>query len=253
MSTPAHPLVARLAAFTSFMSTEALGGPRLLKFSWVINFQKAGTLLWISAWMLYFGRFTTDAWVFLALHGTYGVLWLLKDLTFPDPGWQKRVTFGGAFFSFAMVLGPYWSFSWLMLSDAARVPAPGWLLFAVISAHTLGVALMLGADGQKYFTLQVKKGLIDTGFFRYVRHPNYTGEMLLYGSYAALAGHWLPWAVLAWVWLGVFLPNMLMKEASMSRHPGWAAYKARTGMLLPPLLALLSGKPREPEPAPHKA
>jgi hypothetical protein len=59
--------------------------------------------------------------------------------------------------------------------------------------------------------------------------------MMLYGSFAALAGHWLPWAVLAWVWLGVFVPNMLRKEASMSRYPEWAAYKARTGFLLPRL------------------
>lgn len=253
MSTPAPQLVQRLAAFTAYMSTEVFGGPKLLKFSWVINFQKAGTLLWVAAWMAWYQRFTTDAWVYLALHGTYGVLWLLKDLTFPDPGWQKRVTFGGAFLSFAMVLGPYWSFSWLLLSDAQRVPASGPLLFAVVAAHTLGVAVMLGADGQKFFTLKVKKGLIDTGFFRFVRHPNYTGEILIYGSYAVLVGHWFAWAVLAWVWLGVFLPNMLMKEASMSRHPGWAAYKARTGMLWPSPLALLPGKPPQADSSPSKA
>ena len=84
-------------------------------------------------------------------------------------------------------------------------------------------------------TLQVKRGLIDTGFFRHVRHPNYLGEMMIYGSYALLVGHWFPWAVLAWVWLGVFATNMAMKEASMSRYPQWAEYKARTGMLLPKL------------------
>jgi len=57
--------------------------------------------------------------------------------------------------------------------------------------------------------------------------------MMLYGSFAALSGNWLPWAVLAWVWTGIFLPNMLRKEASMSRYPEWPAYKARTGFLLP--------------------
>jgi hypothetical protein len=39
--------------------------------------------------------------------------------------------------------------------------------------------------------------------------------------------------VLAWVWLGVFLPNMLRKDASMARYPEWAAYRARTWLLLP--------------------
>ena len=53
--------------------------------------------------------------------------------------------------------------------------------------------------------------------------------------------HWLPKAVLAWVWGQMFIPNMLTKEASMSRYPQWDAYYARTGMILPYLPALISG------------
>jgi hypothetical protein len=48
-----------------------------------------------------------------------------------------------------------------------------------------------------------------------------------------LAGHWVPWLILAWVWLGVFLPNILLKEASLSRHPGWVDYRRRSGLLWP--------------------
>jgi protein-S-isoprenylcysteine O-methyltransferase Ste14 len=47
--------------------------------------------------------------------------------------------------------------------------------------------------------------------------------------------HWLPVVVLAWVWIGLFAVNMILKEASMSRHPGWAEYRRRTGWLLPGL------------------
>ncbi len=234
-SPPAPMFFRKMASLNAYLSQDFLGGPRLLKLAWVVNFQKTGTFAWVLLLMTLYGRWTTDAWVYLALHGTYGMLWLMKDVTFPDPNWQKRVTLGGAFMSFALVLGPYWSFSWLLISDAIRVPASNLTLCAAIVLHTLGVGIMLGADAQKFFTLQVKRGLIDTGFFRYVRHPNYLGEMMIYGAYALLVGHWFPWAVLAWVWLGVFLTNMVMKEASMSRYPQWAAYKARTGMLLPKL------------------
>ena len=66
-----------------------------------------------------------------------------------------------------------------------------------------------------------------------VRHPNYLGEMMIYGSFALLVWHWLPWLVLAWVWLGLFAVNMMNKEASLSRYPEWAAYRQRTGWLLP--------------------
>jgi protein-S-isoprenylcysteine O-methyltransferase Ste14 len=71
--------------------------------------------------------------------------------------------------------------------------------------------------------------------FSRIRHPNYLGEMMLYGSFALLVGHWLPWVVLAWVWGMLFSTNIVMKEVSMARYPEWATYRARTGLLLPRL------------------
>jgi protein-S-isoprenylcysteine O-methyltransferase Ste14 len=104
-----------------------------------------------------------------------------------------------------------------------------------VALHTLGVALMMSADAQKYFTLKAKRGLITTGLFKRVRHPNYTGEIMIYASYALLVGHWLPWLILGFVWSTLFATNIALKEASMSRYPEWAAYRARTGYLLPKL------------------
>ena len=68
---------------------------------------------------------------------------------------------------------------------------------------------------------------------KYIRHPNYTGEMMIYGGLALLVWHWIRFVVLAWVWIGLFLTNMVMKEASMSRYPEWAAYKKRTKWVIP--------------------
>ena len=66
-----------------------------------------------------------------------------------------------------------------------------------------------------------------------VSQPNYLGEIMIYGSFAMMVWHWLPFVVLAWIWLGIFAVNMIMKEASMSRYPEWAAYKKRTWWLIP--------------------
>ena len=95
---------------------------------------------------------------------------------------------------------------------------------------------MFGADVQKYTRLKLQRGLITDGMFRYVRHPNYLGEMMVYGSFGLLAWHWLPILVLGWIWIGMFSVNMIMKEASMSRYPEWADYKRRTAWLIPGLL-----------------
>jgi protein-S-isoprenylcysteine O-methyltransferase Ste14 len=125
---------------------------------------------------------------------------------------------------------------WLLISGTVVPHYPlasgAWFCMAV-SLCTLGCVVMLAADVQKYTTLQLRRGLITTGMFKWVRHPNYLGEILVYGSLAMLAWHWLAALVLAYFWITMFATNMAMKEASMSRYPEWAAYRKRTWWLVP--------------------
>jgi protein-S-isoprenylcysteine O-methyltransferase Ste14 len=157
-------------------------------------------------------------------------------MTFPDPSWQERVTIGGGINAFLFVLGPYWLFGWLLISGVSKphypLPEPMWFCLC-ITLCLLGAVFMIAADAQKFYTLRVKRGLITDGLHRYVRHPNYLGEMMIYGSFAMMVWHWFPVLVLAWVWCGLFAVNMLLKEASMSRYPEWAAYKQRSWWLIP--------------------
>lgn len=222
--------------FTDYCSQDFLGGPRPWKFSWVINFQKTGTFFFLGFLMWLYQNQSPAAWVFLAMHGTYGLVWFLKDMAFPDPSWQKRITIGGGINAFLMVLGPYWLFGWLLVSGVSKpdYPLPEFAWFSLcISVCMFGSVLMIAADAQKFFTLRVTRGLITDGVHRYIRHPNYLGEMMIYGSFAMMAWHWLPVLVLAWVWLGLFAVNMVLKEASMARYPEWAAYKKRSWWLVP--------------------
>jgi protein-S-isoprenylcysteine O-methyltransferase Ste14 len=234
-STSLPRLVARWLGVRTHLSERLFGGPRWLKFSWVINAQKGGTLFFVLALMAAFDVWTATAWTYAALHGSYGLVWLLKDRLFPDPNWEVRVTFGGAVASWMFVLGPYWIAPTLIV--AGRHEAPPAVLGMATLLYAVGVVVMVGADAQKFFVLKTRKGLITDGFFARVRHPNYLGEMILYASFAIVAGHWAPWLVLFVVWTLVFIPNMLRKEASMARHADWAAYKERTGFLLPRLFA----------------
>ena len=74
------------------LSDDLFGGPRLLKAAWVINLQKAGTLPFVLALMWAYDCWTATAWTYAALHGSYGLCWLLKDRIFPDPSWEKKIT-----------------------------------------------------------------------------------------------------------------------------------------------------------------
>ena len=232
------PLWFHWARFTAFMTERFLGGPQVLKLAWVINFQKTGTIFYILLLMNYYQNFSVAACVYLALHGMYGFCWILKHFAFPDRSWEKKVTIGGGLMAFVLVLGLYWVFPYLLISGILgpdQKMASLTVLTAAISLHTLGVVIMMTADCQKYFTLKYHQGLIREGLFKYIRHPNYLGEIMLYASYAMIVQHWIPWAILVWVWIGVFLVNILQKEASMSRYQEWTEYKKQSGMLIPKL------------------
>ena len=56
---------------------------------------------------------------------------------------------------------------------------------------------------------------------------------MIYGSLALMVWHWLPFLVLLWVWSGLFMVNMIVKEMRMSRYNEWEAYRSRTWWLLP--------------------
>jgi len=227
--------VRALDAFNTYISQDLFGGPKFIKMAWAINLHKPMTALVVALLMIRFDNFSTAAWVYLALHGTYGFCWLLKHVAFRDRRWETKVTVGGAVATFLM-LATYWVAPYLLISDVlgSERPVPsGWLLATCIGLFVLGVTTMMAADSQKQYTLEHRPGLITDGMFRHVRHPNYLGEMMLYASFALLVQHWIPWVVLAVWWAMIFFVNMLMIESSLSRYPEWEAYKARTGMLLP--------------------
>lgn len=226
----------RVNRIVRHLSRDFLGGPRVLKMAWVINLQKAGTAPFVAWLMWHYGNTSAPAWIYLGLHGSYGLCWVVKDLAVPDRGWQQRITFAGALVSYLLVLGPYWVAPWLLISGVLgpdHPPPSVALMAACVFVHTVGVAIMIGADVQKNAVLRLRKGLITDGMYARVRHPNYLGEMLIYAAYALMVGHWIPWAILGAIWTFVFMTNIAAQEASLARYPEWQAYKARTGLLLP--------------------
>jgi protein-S-isoprenylcysteine O-methyltransferase Ste14 len=230
----------RLRRLNDWMLFDIGGGPRPCRLATVINLQKAGSFPFLLFLVWHYSRVTpaatsTAAWLYVAMHGSYGLTWLLKDRLFPDPSWQRRATLASCVVG-ALGLAAYWLAGWLLISGTIvpRYPLPEAVWFCLcVSFCILGCVTMIAADVQKFVTLQLRRGLITDGMFGRVRHPNYLGEMLVYGSLAMMAWHWMPAVVLAYFWLVMFATNMVMKEASMSRYAEWAAYRRRTWWLAP--------------------
>lgn len=208
-----------------------------MKIRYSINAHKFLTFAVVLALMTFYHNFSLAPWVYLALHGTYGIMWLIKDGLYPDRQWEQEVPRLTAAITF-ILLGLYWVAPYILISSGTKISAP--LMSTAIAINILGVFLHYGSDAQKYFTLMHKKALITEGFFSRSRNPNYLGEILIYLSFALVAQHWLPFLILSAFVALIFVPNMLKKDRSLSRYPEFAAYKERSGLLFPKFFV---GKP----------
>ncbi|NEP39608.1 MAG: DUF1295 domain-containing protein [Okeania sp. SIO2G4] len=197
-----------------------------------INLSKATTFIFILTLMIAYQNFSLVAWVYLSLHGTYGILWLLKDRIYPDKQWEQEVPFLQGIIIFGIVC-LYWIAPYILISSGTEPPIP--LVAAAISLNIFGVFLHYSSDSQKYYTLKYKSGLITEGFFARCRNTNYLGEAFIYLSFAMLAQHWLPYLIIGAFAAGVWIPNWLKKDKSLSRYPEFAEYQASSGLIIPQL------------------
>lgn len=203
-----------------------------MKIKHPINLHKFLTFAVILGLMVVYQNFTIAPWIYLALHGTYGIMWLIKDRLYPDKQWEEDIPIVTGVITF-IIVGLYWIAPFILISSRVEPSAP--LMATAIATNLFGLLLHYGSDAQKYFTLKYQKGLITEGFFSRSRNPNYLGEILTYFSFAMLAQHWLPFAIVGAVLITIFVPNMLKKDKSLARYPEFAAYKERSGLLLPKL------------------
>ncbi len=203
-----------------------------MKLKYTINLHKGLTFLFVITLMNIYHNFNIGAWVYLALHGTYGILWLLKDQIYPDKQWEEQIPIAVGIFGF-FLLGLYWVAPFILISSG-KVPSPP-LIAIAISLNIMGVFLHYSSDAQKYYTLKYKSGLITEGFFARCRNTNYLGEIFIYLAFAMLAQHWLPFVILGFFAAIVFVPNMLKKDKSLSRYPEFAEYKENSGLIFPKL------------------
>lgn len=186
--------------------------------------------------MVAFDNYSTTAWIYFALHGFYGVSWLLKDRLYPDAKWAESATLGSFVVTFLM-LSLYWLTGFLIVRADTEPGTP--VLVLALLVYLAGLVLHHVADAQKYYALEHGAGLITDGLFARTRNPNYLGEMLLYSAFALLASAstfwWVPWLVNGAAWGCTFLPSWIVKDRSLSRYDGWERYRRRTGLLLPKL------------------
>ena len=155
----------------------------------------------------------------------------------PLPRWLVQLLGVELFPTLVIFLGCIALWPALTRGDGA-MGAVGWGAAAV---GVLATALELAADEQRRAHAKARPGaLMDVGLWRWCRHPNYLGEILLWVSLWLFAIEadpsvwwWTaigPLAMIA-MFLGASIP--MMDTRSLTRRPGFAEYAARTPALLP--------------------
>ena len=120
-----------------------------------------------------------------------------------------------------------------------RTGSPGagrvWAGNILIAAGTAWAVWSLRSLGRNVSVLAQARQLADTGPYRWVRHPLYTGEITSSLGLALLAGSLAAFAVwLAFIALQAY--RALREEQLLARElPGYRGYQARTAALLPRL------------------
>tara|TARA_B100000212_G_C27314499_1_gene507283 strand:+ start:119 stop:736 length:618 start_codon:yes stop_codon:yes gene_type:complete len=201
-----------------------------MKLNQIINLHKGLTPFIVVALMAIYDNFSTPAWVYLSLHGTYGVLWLLKEKIFPDPYFKDEIDLITSITGF-IFLGSYWVAPFILISS--KIIIPNFIIAGCISLNIVGVFLHFASDAQKYFSLQINKQLITEGFFKNSRNTNYLGEILIYLSFAILSMNVIPLIILFIFFIMVFLPRMYKKDKSLAKYKNFEEYKNRSGLIIP--------------------
>ena len=92
-----------------------------MKLNQIINLHKGLTLFVVIGMMFIYDNFSVSAWIYLSLHGTYGILWLIKERIFPDPYFKEEINFLTSIFGF-ILLGSYWVSPYILISNQKIVP-----------------------------------------------------------------------------------------------------------------------------------
>ena len=121
----------------------------------------------------------------------------------------------------------------------------GWLGWLGVVVWAVGLFFEAVGDAQlAAYRAQPRESrpqVLDTGLWRYTRHPNYFGDACVWWGLwlaAGLASGWLPGllTVLCPVAMTVFLRNVTgakLLERTMSQRPGWDEYAARVPLFFP--------------------
>ena len=167
----------------------------------------------------------------------YGLMWVLKSNIYPDKNFyfnkEHKLTTVGIISSYTSI-SVYYLFPFVTAKNNIEISKTEIIISSLL--YSFGILLHHGADAQKYFQLKHCPGkLITDGFFSNVRHPNYTGEFMIWMGLILISGkeYLLSYLPLFWLTVATIFAGMPVKEYSLKRYDEYKYWHENTYALIP--------------------
>jgi len=123
----------------------------------------------------------------------------------------------------------------------ARLPWPGQTYLVGLAVFVSGLLLRWWSIWTlgRFFTVQVAIAsdhkLIEQGPYRLLRHPSYTGSLMMFVGFALCVGNWMTLVAMLVPVFSVFAWRIHVEEAALGENFGdaWRDYARRTWRLIP--------------------
>jgi steroid 5-alpha reductase family enzyme len=200
---------------------------------------RKGLLVWlVGVWALRLGWHLYRRW---RAHGADGRYLDLLDRTEKARGWGFGKT------ALLLVFLPQAFLAWLtslpvQLGQVAFEPAVGWIGWtgAVLAVIGIGFESIGDAQLSAFKRDPANKGkVLDTGLWKYTRHPNYFGDACVWWGLFLIAAETGPgmWAIVGPLFLTFTLTKWsgigITEKVIHTSRPGYADYVRRTSAFIP--------------------
>ena len=110
-----------------------------MKVGTAINIHKALVTPVVLGLMWFFNNWSTEAFIYLTIHGSYSILWLIKDSLYPDKRFEEKMPAAIAIIFVFIPLAGYYVAPYLLISRHLTLTPP--LIALVLVLYIFGIFL----------------------------------------------------------------------------------------------------------------
>jgi protein-S-isoprenylcysteine O-methyltransferase Ste14 len=149
--------------------------------------------------------------------------------------WLNFVLIAAAIITAGILTGKLHSAPWQFGSTG--LSAAGLLVMWAGLAVRIWAVMVLGRSFRMTVEVDADQNVVDSGPYRWVRHPSYTGILLITAGLGLVYGNWPALAILLLLPVGVLIHRIFVEEALLTEVIGstYTDYSAQTKRLVPGL------------------